>query len=150
MSHESQPHGLQHARLPCPSLSPGVCSHSCPLSPWCYLIISSSVAPLLLLPSVFPSIMVFSSESALCIGWTKYWHFSFSISPSNEYLGLISFMIDWFDLLAARGSLKSLLQHHNSKASILWHSAFFMVQLSHSYMPLPLLVFREPHVDYSC
>ena len=103
--------------------------------------------PLLLLPSVFPSNMVFSSESALCIGWTKYWHFSFSISPSNEYSGLISFMIDWFDLLAARGSLKRLLQHHNLKASILWHSAFFMVQVSHLYMPILLLVIREPQVQ---
>ena len=85
--------------------------------------------PLLLLPSVFPSIRVFSSESTLCIRWPKYW--SFSISPSNEYSGLISFRIDLFDLLAVQGTLKSLLQHHSSKASILWCSAFFMVQLSH-------------------
>ena len=90
--------------------------------------------PLLLLPSVFPSIRVFSNESALCIRWTKYWSFSFSISPSNEHLGLISFRMDWFDLLAVQGTLKSLLQHHSSKASILWHSAFFTVQLSHPYM----------------
>ena len=90
--------------------------------------------PLLLLPSIFPSIKVFSNESALCIRWPKYWSFSFSISPSNEYSGLISFRIDWFDLLAVQGTLKSLLQHHNSKASILRHSAFFMVQLSHPYM----------------
>ena len=89
---------------------------------------------LLLLPSVFPSIRVFSNESALHIRWPKYWSFSFSISPSNEYSGLISFKIDWFDLLAVQGTLKSLLQHHSSKASILWHSAFFMVQLSHPYM----------------
>ena len=87
--------------------------------------------PLLLLPSIFPSIMVFSKESVLCIRWPKYWSFSFSISPSNEHSGLISFTIDWFDLLAVQGTLKSLLQHHSSKASILWHSAFFMVQLSH-------------------
>ena len=90
--------------------------------------------PLLLLPSVFPSIKVFSSESALCIRWPKYWSFSFSISPSNEYSGLISFRTDWFDLLAVQGTLKSLLQHHSSKASVLQCSAFFMVQLSHPYM----------------
>ena len=88
--------------------------------------------PLLHLPSIFPSIRVFSSESALCIRWPKYW--SFSISPSNEYSGLISFRIDWLDLLAVQGTLKSLLQHHSSKASILWCSAFLIVQLSHPYM----------------
>ena len=86
--------------------------------------------PLLLLPSIFPSIRVFSSESALCIRWPKYWSFSFNINPSSEYSGLISFKIDWFDLLAVQGILKSLLQHHGSRASILWHSAFFTVQLS--------------------
>ena len=90
--------------------------------------------PLLLLPSVFPSIRVFSKELVLCIRWPKYWSFSFSISPSNEYSGLISFRIDWLDLLAVQGTLKSLLQHHSSKASILWCSAFFIVQLSHPYM----------------
>ena len=90
--------------------------------------------PLLLPPSIFPSIRVFSSESALCIRWPKYRSFSFSISPSNEYSGLISFRIDWLDLLAAQGTLKSLLQHHSSKASILWCSAFFIVQLSHPFM----------------
>ena len=90
--------------------------------------------PLLLLPSIFPSIRVFSNESALCIRWPKYWSFSFSISPSNEYLGLISFRTDWFDLLAVQGMLKSFLQHHKLKASILWCSAFFLVQLSHPYM----------------
>ena len=88
----------------------------------------------LLLPSVFLSIRVFSNKSVLCIRWPKYWSFSFSISPSNEYSGLISFRIDWFDFLAVQGTLKSLLQYHNPKASILQHSAFFMVQLSHSYM----------------
>ena len=87
--------------------------------------------PLLLLPSIFPSIRVFSNESALHIRWPKYWSFSFSNSPSNEHPGLISFRMDWFDLLAVQGTLKSLLQHHSSKASILWCSAFFMVQLSH-------------------
>ena len=90
--------------------------------------------PLLLLPSIFPSIRVFSNESALCIRWPKYWSFSFSINPSNDYSELISFMIDWFDFLAVQGILKSLLEHHSSKASILWCSAFFMVQLSHLHM----------------
>jgi len=89
--------------------------------------------PLFLLPSIFPSIRVFPNELALCITWPKYWSFSFSISPSNEYSGLISFRIDWFDL-TIQGTLKSLLQHHSSKASVLWRSAFFIVQLSHPYM----------------
>ena len=91
--------------------------------------------PLLLLPSIFPSIRVFSNRSALHIRWPKYWSFSFSISPSNDYSRLISFRIDWFDLLAVQGTLKSLL-HHSSKASILWHSAFFMFQFSHLYMTM--------------
>ena len=90
--------------------------------------------PLLLLPSNFPSIRVFSNESALHIRWLKYWSFSYNISPSNEYSGLISFRMDWLDLLADQGALKSLLQHHSSKASILWCSAFFIVQLLHPYM----------------
>ena len=92
--------------------------------------------PLLLPPSIPPSIKVFSNESVLCIRWPKYWSFSFSISPSNEYLGLISFRIDWLDLLAVQGSLKSLHQHHSSKASILQCSAFYIVQLSHPYMTI--------------
>ena len=92
--------------------------------------------PLLLLPSIFPSIMVFSSESVLHIRWPKDWSFSFSISPSNEYSGLISFRMDWLDLLAVQGTLKSLLQHHSSKPSILCHSAFFIVQLSQPYMTI--------------
>ena len=91
--------------------------------------------PLLLLPSIFPSIRVFSSVSVLHIKWPKYWSFSFIISPSNEYSELISYRIDWFDLLAVQGTLKSILQHHSSKASILWCSAFFMFQLSHLYVP---------------
>ena len=90
--------------------------------------------PLLLQPSIFPSIRVFSNKSVLRIRWPKYWSFSFSISPSNEYSGLISFRMDWLDLLAVQGTLKSLLHHHSSKASILWHSAFIIVQLSHPYM----------------
>ena len=96
-----------------------------------YLILC---CPLLLLPSLFPSIRVFSNESALHMRWPKYWSFSFSISPFNEYSGLISFRMDWLDLLAVQGTLKSLLQHHSSKVSILQHSAFFIVQLSHPYM----------------
>ena len=90
--------------------------------------------PLLLLPSIFPSITVFSNTSTLCIRWPKYWSFSFSISPFNEYSGLISYRIDWFDLLVVQGALKSLLQHHSSKTSILWYSVIFIVQLSHLYM----------------
>ena len=90
--------------------------------------------PLLLLSSIFPSIRVFSNETVLRIRWPKYWSFSFNISPPNEYSGLTSFRVDWFDLLDVQGTLKSLLQHHSSKASVLWHSAFFMVQLSHPYM----------------
>jgi len=107
---------------------PSVCSNTSIelVMPSSHLVLC---CPLLLLPSIFPSIRVFSNESALCIRWPKYWSFSFSISPSNEYSGLISFRIDWFDLLAVQETLKSLLQHHSSKASILWCSAFFKVQL---------------------
>ena len=105
--------------------------------------------PLLFLPSIFPSIRTFSSESVLCIRWPKHWTFSFSISPSNEYLGLISCRIDWLDLLAVQGTLKSLLQHHTSKASILWCSAFFIVQLSHPYMTTgkTMALTRQTFVD---
>ena len=133
MSDSLRPHELQRARLPCPSLSPGVCIDSCPLSWWCHPTISSSY-PLLLPPSIFPSIRAFSNESVLCIRWPKYWNFGFSISPSNEYSGLISLRIDWLDLLAVQGTLKSLLQQYSSKASILWCSSFLTVQLSHPYM----------------
>ena len=123
-----------HTRPPCPSPTPGACSTSCPWSVWCHPTISSVCRPLLP-PSIFPSNRVFSNELAHRIRWPKYWSFSFSISPPNEYSGLISFRIDWFDLLIVQGTLKSLLQNHSSKASILWHSAFFfMVQLSHPYM----------------
>ena len=105
--------------------------------------------PLLLLPSIFPSIGVFSNESGLRIRWPKYWSFSFSISLSNDYSGLISFRMDWLALLAVPGTLKSLLQHHISKASILWHSAFFMVQLSHPYMTTgkTIALSRQTFVD---
>ena len=104
--------------------------------------------PLLLLPSIFPSMRVFSNKSALCIRWPKYWSFSLSISPSNECLGLISFRIDWLDLLSVQGTLKSLLQHHSSKASTFWHSAFFILQLSHPYMLLLLLLSRFSRVQH--
>ena len=132
MSNSGRPHGLQHARLPCPSLSPRVCTHSCPLMS---MVPSNRLllcCPLLLLPSIFATIRVFSSESALCIRWSNYW--SFSIGPSNEYSWLISFRIDWFYLFPLQETLQSLLQHHSSKASILRCSAFFIVQLSHLYM----------------
>ena len=102
----------------------------------CHPTISSLCCPLHLMPSIFPSIRIFSSESVLHIRWPKYWSFSFRISPSNEYSGLISFRIDWFDLLAVQGTLKSLLQHHSLKVSILHCSAFFMAQLSHPYMTI--------------
>ena len=126
-------HGPQHTRLPCPSPSPGACSNSCPLSQWCHPTILSC-HPFFFLPSIFSSIKVFSNELALCVRWPKYRSFSFSISPSNEYSGMISFRMDCFDLLAVQGTLKSLLQHYCLKASILLRSAFFMVQLSHPYM----------------
>ena len=119
------PYGLQHARLPCPSLSPEVCSDSCPLSQWCHPTISSSVTLFSSCPKAFPA-LVFPNKSAFHIRWPKYWSFSFSTSPSNEHSGLISRM-DWFDLLAVQGSLKTLLQHYSSKASILPCSAFLMV-----------------------
>ena len=131
VSNSLWPHGLQHATHPCPSPTPGAYANSCPLSPSNHLILCH---PLLLPPSIFPSIRVFSNESVLHIRWPKYWSFSFNISPSNEYSGLISFRMDWLDLLAVQGSLKSLLQHHSSKASILQRSAFFMVQLLHPYL----------------
>ena len=129
MPNSLQPHGLQHTRPPCPSPTPGVYSNSCPLMPSNHLILYYL---LLLLPSIFPSIRVFSNESVLRIRWPKYWSFSFSLSPSNEYSVLISFRMDWLDLLAVQGTLKSLFQHHSSKASIFWCSGFFMVQLSRS------------------
>ena len=130
MSNSLQPHGRQHARLPFTisrSLLKLMSIES--VMPSDHLILCH---PRLLLPSIFPSIRIFSNEPSLHIRWPKYW--SLASFPSNEYSGLISFRIDWFDLLDVQGTLKSLLQHHNSKASVLWHSAFFMVQLSHLYM----------------
>ena len=122
MSSSLWSHGLQHARLPCPPPTPGAYSNSCPLSRWYHPTISSSVVPFSCLQS-FPASDSFSNESALCIRWSKYWSFSFNISPSSEYSGLISFRIDWSDLLAVQRTLKSLLQHHNLKSSIFQHSA---------------------------
>ena len=132
MSDTLWPHGLQHTRLPCPSPTPGAYSNSCPLHWRYHPTISSSVVPFFCLQSV-PASESFP-ESVLHIRWTKYWSFSFNISPSNEHPGLISFRMDWLALLAVQGTLKRLLQHHSSKASILLCSAFFIVQLSHSYM----------------
>ena len=129
MSDSLQSHELRHDRLPCPSLTPGVHSNSRPLSQWYHPAISSCV-----IPYVLPSIRVFSNESTLRMRWPKYWSFSFSISPSKKHPGLISFRTDWLDLFAVQGTLKSLLWHHSSKASILHRSSFFTVQLSHPYM----------------
>ena len=131
VSDSLQPHELQHARPPCPSLTPRVHSDSRPSSQWCHIILCR---PLLLLPPIPPRIRVFSNESILCMRWPKYWSFSFSIIPSKEHPGLISFRMDWLDLLAVQGTLKSLLQHHSSEVSILQCSAFFTVQLLHPYM----------------
>ena len=133
MSDSLWPHELQHARPPCPSPTPKVHSNSHPSSPWCHPAVSSSVVPFSSCPQSLPA-SVFSNESTLRMRWPKYWSFSFSTSPSIEHPGLISFRIDWLDLLAVQGTLKSLFQHHSSKASILPHSAFFTVQLSHPYM----------------
>ena len=134
MSDSLWPHESQHTRPPCPSPTPGVHSDSHPLSQWCHPAISSSVVPFSSCTQIPPSIRVFSNESTLRMRWPKYWSFSFSIIPSKEIPGLISFRMDWLDLLAVQGTLKSLLQYHSSKASILRHSAFFRVQLSHPYL----------------
>ena len=127
------PHGLHHVKPSCPSSSPGTCPSSCSLHWWCHPAISSSNALFSFCP-LSPRIRNFSSESSVHIKWPKYWSFSCSISPSSEYSGLISLKIDWFDLLAVQGTFRSLLQHHSSKASIFWLSAFFMVQLSQPYV----------------
>ena len=131
MSDSLRPLRLQHTRLLCPSPIPRAYSN---LSIELVMLSNHLILcrPLLLPPSIFPSIRVFTNESVLHIRWPKYW--SFRIISFNEYSGLISFRIDWFDLFAIQGTLKGLLQHHSSKASILWHSAFFIVQLSHPYM----------------
>ena len=125
-------HESQHARPPCPSPTPGVHPNPCPSSWWCHPAISSSIIPLSSCPQSLPASESFPMSQL--IWWPKSWSFSFSISPSSEYSGLISFRMDWLDLLAVQVTLKSLLQHHSSKASILHCSAFFIVQLSHPYM----------------
>ena len=134
ISYSLRPHELQHARPPCPSPTPRIHPNSSPSTQWCHPAISSSVIPFSSCPQIPPSIRVFSNESTVHMRWPKYWSFSFNISPSNEHPGLISFRMDWLDLLAVQGTLKSLLQPHSSKASILRCSAFFTVQLSHPYM----------------
>ena len=136
MSDSLRPHESQHARPPCPSPTPRVYSNSCPSSWWCHPAISSSAIPISSCPESrsFPSIMVFSIESTLRIRWPKFLSLSFSINPSNKHPELISFRMDWLDILAVQGTLKSPLQHHSSKASIFWCSAFFTFQLSHPYM----------------
>ena len=134
MSDSLWPHGLQYTRIPCPSPSPRACSNSCPLSWWCHPTISSFVVPFSSCLKSFPVSESFLMSQLFHIKWTEYWSFSFSISPSNGYSGLISFRIDWFDLLAVQGTLKRLLQHCSFKASIIWCSVFFMVQLSHPHM----------------
>ena len=120
-----QPHGLQHTRLPCPSPTPRVCSNSIPLSQWCHPTISSSVVPFSSSLQSYPASGSFPISQFFASGGQKYWSFSFSISLSNEYSDLLSFRIDCYDLLAVRGTLENLLQHHSWKASILWHSVFF-------------------------
>ena len=136
MSDSLRLHEPQHTRPPCPSLTPRVHPNPCPSSWQCHPTISSSVIPFSSCPH-FPSIRVFSNKLALCIRWPKYWSFHFNMSPSNEHPGLI-FKMDWLNLLAVQGTLKSLLQHHSSKALILLHSAFFKVQLSHPYMTMEI------------
>ena len=126
------PHGPQHSRLPCPSPTPEACSNSCLLSWWCHPTISSSVVPFSSHLQSFPASGSFSNESVLCIRWPKYW--SFSIRPSTEYSGLFSFRIDWFDLLAVQGTLKSLLQHHSSKESVLRHSVLWFNSHIHTWL----------------
>ena len=134
MSDSLWPHESQYARPPCPSATPRVYSNSCPLSRWCHPAISSSVVSFSSCPQSLPASGSFPMSQLFASGGQKYWSFSFSISPSNEHAGLISFRMDWLDLLAIQGTLKSLLQHHSSKASIFRHSVFFTVQHSHPYM----------------
>ena len=137
MSNSLQPHGLQHARPPCPSTTPRVYANSCPLSQWCLPTISSSVVPISSHLQSFSASGSFLMSQLFASGCQSIvWSFRLNISPSNEYSGLISFRMDWLDLLAVRGTFKSLFQHHSSKASILWRSAFFMIQLSYPYMTI--------------
>ena len=137
-----RPHGL-HSRVPCPSPTPGTCSNSCPFSQWYHPTISSSVVPFSSHLQSFPALGSFPMSR---FRWPKYWSFSFNISPSNEYPGLISFRMDWLDLLEAQGTLKNLLQHHSWKASILQHSAFFMVQLIHGWSHIHTQLLEKPYL----
>ena len=144
MSDSLQPHELQHARFPCPSTVSLILLRFKSAESGMLSSLPSSVTPFSSCHSVFPSIRVFSSESAFSIRWPKYWSFSFSISPASDYSGFISFRIDWFDLLGVQGTLKSLLQHHSLKVSVLRHSTFFLVHLSH-----PNMTTRKKHsFDY--
>ena len=149
MSDSLQPHEPQQGRPPCPSPTPEVHPNPCPLCRWCHPTISSC-RPLFLLPLIFPSIRVFSNGSALRIRWPKYWSVIFNISPSSEHPGLISLRMDWLDLLAVQGTLKSLLQHQSSKASIFWYSAFFTVQLSYPYVTTgkTIALTRQTFIEY--
>ena len=146
-----QPHGLEHTRPPCPSPTPEFTKTHVH---WVgdAIQLSDSLCPLLLLPAVFPSIRVFCIESALHIRWPEYWSFSFNISPSSEHPGLIAFRMDWLDLLAVQGTLKSLLQYHSSRASLLQHSTFFIVQLLYPYMITgkTIALTRRTFVDKVC
>ena len=141
------PHGLQHTRPPCPSPTPRVYSNSCSLSQWCHPAISSSVMPFSSCTQSFPASRSFEMSQLFASGGQKIWSFSFNISPSRDYSGLISFRMDWFDLLAAQGTLRSLLQHHSSKVSILWHSAFFIVN---SHIHTWQLEKPKPWLDRTC
>ena len=145
------PHEPQHTRPPCPSPTPGVYPNSCPLCQWCHPTISSSVVPFSSCPQSFPALGSSQMRELIWKGGPKYWSFSFNISPFNEHPGLISFRMDWLDLLAVQGTRKSLLQHHSSKASILLCSAFFIVQLSHTYMTIgkTIALTRQTFVDSS-
>ena len=148
MPNSLRPHGRQHDRLSCPSLSPRVCSNSCPLSRWCHATISSSVIAFSSRLQSFPASGSFPMSQFFASGG-QYSSFSFSISPSNEYSGLISFRMEWLDFLAVQGTLKNLLQHYSSKASILQGSAFFIVQLSHPYITTgkTIALTRQTFVD---
>ena len=149
MSDSLRPHGLQDARLPFPSPTPAAYSNSCPSSHWHHPTLSSSVIPFSSHLQSFPASESFLVSQFFASRWPKYYSFSFSISPSSEYSGLTSFRIDWLDLLAVQGTLKSLLQHHSSRVSILRHSAFFIVQLSHPYMTTgKTIAFTRLYIHY--
>ena len=151
MSDSLQPHEPKHTRPPCPSPTPGVHPNPCLLSWWCHPTISSSVVPFSSCLHSFPTSGSFQMSQPFAKYWSlqwkpKYWSFSFNISPSNEHWGLVSFRMDWLDLLAVQRTLKSLFQHHSSKASILWCSAFFTVQCSHPYMTTGKTIALTRHI----